>query len=117
MSGTKFIVFLAIAAVLFLVFVVGWSLVPLLNDEVDMNITVLSIFFGNTIPSGWVRDLLLLSRFFFGMLLTMFFLVPCLGFFFEFRVGMYNNTIAIVMAGASIGFLILALVVHQIFYL
>ena len=112
-----FIIRTTLALVVFLYLVVRWAWLPFNNPEMDMEITIVSVFFGTAMPTQWVRDLLLLSRACLGLMVAFYIFMPGLRFFFEFRAEMYNNTLAIILAAVMVASFIGALVVHWMFYI
>ena len=113
----SFIVRTILALMVFFYLVVGWAWLPFADPEMDMQITILSVFFGTGIPSGVVRNLLLLSRACLGLMTAIYIFLPGLRFFFDFRAEMYNNTIAIILAAVMVASFIAALMVHWMFYI
>lgn len=117
MGGLGF-VFRLLLTVIALVWLVGvWALVPYFNPEHSLEVSWVTVFFGTREPTGWVRDLLLLARAAFGVGVALYFFVPALAFFADFRVYMYRNTLVIVAAAVAVVAFLSALVVHQMYYI
>ena len=113
----SFIIRTILALIVFFYLVIGWAWLPFVNPEVDMEITILSVFFGTGTPYGVVRDLLLLSRACLGLMIVFYIFLPGLRFFFDFRAEMYNNTIAIILAAVMVASFMASLLVHWVFYI
>ena len=117
MSGLIFIARLVLGAVAFFYLVLLWTWKPFITPDISVLNTLISVFWGSSEPSGWARDLLLLSRGFLGFAVTLFFWVPALKLFVEFRAAMWNNTIAIVLVGGSVVSFFAALIIQQLYHL
>lgn len=118
MLGINFLIRTALAGVVFYFLVLVWALAPALNDDIELNITVLSIFFGTvTSPTGLVRDLLCLARGLFGMIIVIYIFLPGLRVFFQYEAEKYSNTINLVLAGVMVLAFLGSIVAFNIYYL
>lgn len=108
---------LALSGVVFVFLVVIWAVVPYLDKTVDLDLTVISVFYGNTAPTGIVRDLLLASRGLFGMMIVVYIFIPAFLFFFQFAAEEYAKVLSLILGFLCIGAFFASLIVYQLFHL
>lgn len=117
MSIIEFIIRLGVTMALLFWLVLRWAVVPYLDSDMSLDLTIVSTFFGNREPVSWVRDLLLASRFFFGLTLTTYVFLPALCMFVEFDHRPYTSSIAIILGGLTVLCFFGSLVIQQLFFI
>ena len=116
MSFFQFFIRLAIATAIF-IFVLTWAVMPYFNETTELSLGFSSFFYGNTPPVGWARDLVLLSRAFWGLALISFILFPAISFFAEVETLHTNRFIAVILVMLGIGVFFISLIVHHMYSL
>ena len=107
MNPLEFFIRAVAALGAFVMLVVIWAIVPYLNgvhdidSGVKLHAPMLSIFFGNKIPGGWIVLLFLVSRAFFGLVIVSLLLIPALRFFADSDFRPLMRAIAIILFGIS----------------
>lgn len=113
----NFVVRLAFALAAIGYFVLYWAVVPYRDPEAELDLLVLSFFFGNQVPTGWARDTLLAARAVFGVGLALVIITPGLTAFFDFEAKWYAKFYAVVFGLLSIILLFASFAVHFFFNL
>ncbi|MDM5147644.1 hypothetical protein NQX30_04575 [Candidatus Persebacteraceae bacterium Df01] len=82
MNTFEFFIRLALSVIVLFFMVLGWALVPYINDE-PINTGFISVFFGAESVSGFTRNVLLLSRGCLGLTVLSWIFVPSWQFFYD----------------------------------
>lgn len=105
------------SAIIFIYLVVVWALVPFYDPSVGLDLTVISVFYGNDEPVGVVRDLLLASRALLGITLSLYVFVPALLIFVEFPAKEISKIIATTLGLLCVVVFFASLIVFHLFYI
>lgn len=84
MNGFEALIRALIFLALLYFVVIRWALAPIINPDLEITMTVEGYFFSRA-PTGLARNMLLTSRLLPSLGLSLFVLIPALGYLFEFE--------------------------------
>lgn len=102
MNGIEALIRIFLFIVIFYYVVLDWALLPMLDPNIELFLTLEGYFFSTT-PVGLTRTVMLASRGFLGLGLSLFVLIPAFRYLFEFEPHPWANTVLAAFTFLSIG--------------